>query len=78
MQNLRTQNKIIYNWIGNIEKPQLTVLCTTYNHEKYIEETIQGFLIQETDFPFEIIIHDDASTDHTADIIRRYEARFQN
>ena len=42
-----------------MNKPIVTVACTTYNHEKYIEQTIRGFLIQKTTFPIEIIIHDD-------------------
>lgn len=54
----------------------MTVCCTTYNHERYVSEAIESFLMQETDFPFEIIIHDDASTDGTAKIIREYEERY--
>lgn len=51
----------------------VSVLCLAYNHEKYIADAIEGFLMQKTSFPFEIIIHDDASTDGTAEIIRQYE-----
>lgn len=54
----------------------LSVCCTTYNHEKYVREAINGFLIQKTDFPFEIIIHDDASTDRTADVIFEYVEKY--
>lgn len=50
----------------------VSVCCITYNHEKFIGQAIEGFLIQKTNFPFEIIIHDDASTDSTANIIREY------
>jgi len=56
--------------------PLVSVVCTTYNHENYIEETIKGFLIQQTDFPIEIIIHDDASTDNTVDVIKKYEKEY--
>ncbi|MCF6346902.1 MAG: glycosyltransferase [Flavobacteriaceae bacterium] len=56
-------------------KPLLSICCTSYNHGKYIEETIQGFLIQKTTFPIEILIHDDASTDNTAEIIKKYEKK---
>ena len=57
-------------------EPVLSVLCHTFNHAGYIAETIEGFLSQVVDFPCEIIIHDDASTDGTADIVRDYERRF--
>lgn len=46
-----------------------------YNHEKYIAQMLDGALMQQTDFPFEIVIGDDASTDRTPDIIRQYIAR---
>jgi len=53
-------------------KPLVSICCTAYNHEKYIRDAIDGFLSQKTDFVFEILIHDDASTDQTATIIREY------
>ena len=55
-----------------IKKPVVSICCTAYNHEKFIQQAIEGFLIQKTSFPFEIIIHDDASTDKTAAIVRGY------
>src|SRR5690348_7811724 len=58
-----------------ISDPLVTVWCSTYNHEKYIADAIEGFLKQETDFPIEIFIHDDASTDRTPEIIREYAER---
>lgn len=73
----RTEAQIMQNWKTQ-EPPLVSICCITYNHEKYIEDALEGFLIQETDFPFEILIHDDASTDKTADIIREYEARYPN
>lgn len=57
-------------------KPVVSICCITYNHEKYISDAIESFLMQETSFPFEIIIHDDASTDNTANIIRKYQKRY--
>lgn len=57
-------------------KPLVSVICITYNHEKYIRQTLEGFIMQRTTFPFEIIVHDDASTDSTADIIREYVAKY--
>lgn len=56
-------------------KPLVSVCCITYNQENYIAEAIEGFLMQKTDFPIEILIHDDASTDKTADIVREYEKK---
>lgn len=50
----------------------VSIICTTFNHEKYIESCLEGFLSQHTDFEYEIIIHDDCSTDNTAEIIRKY------
>ncbi|GEM_PF-445013 len=57
-------------------KPLVSICCITYNHEKYIAEAIESFLMQETDFPIEIIIHDDASTDRTPEIIKEYEEKY--
>lgn len=76
MENLRTEEEIISSWKGDLDKPVVSICCITYNHELYIEDALKGFLTQETDFPFEILIHDDASTDRTADIIRQYEAKY--
>ncbi|NLD47019.1 MAG: glycosyltransferase [Clostridiaceae bacterium] len=56
--------------------PLVSVCCITYNHEKYIAEAIESFIMQKTDFPIEIIIHDDASTDNTANIIKGYEKKY--
>lgn len=50
----------------------VSVYCLAYNHEKYIRDALEGFVCQKTQFSFEVIIHDDASTDNTADIIRSY------
>ncbi|WP_292521854.1 glycosyltransferase [Methanoculleus sp.] len=57
-------------------EPLVSICCLTYNHEDCIHDAVESFLMQETDFPFEIIIHDDASVDATADIIREYERRY--
>lgn len=54
----------------------VSICCTTYNHEKYINETIDSFLAQKTNFKFEILIHDDASTDLTQSIIREYTSKY--
>ncbi len=77
MVNLRTEKEIIQAW-NPADKTLVSVACITYNHEKYIEDAIEGFLVQETDFPFEILIHDDASTDNTANIVREYAEKYPN
>jgi glycosyltransferase involved in cell wall biosynthesis len=55
--------------------PLVSICCLTYNHEPYIRRAIEGFLIQKTNFLFEVIIHDDASTDLTASIIEEYRIK---
>ncbi len=55
---------------------KLSVICLTYNHEKFIGQALEGFVKQKTNFPFEVIVHDDASTDGTADIIRQYQQQY--
>lgn len=57
-------------------RPFVFVCCLTYNHEKYIEDALKGFVMQKTDFPFLAVVIDDCSTDGTADIVRRYEAQY--
>ena len=56
--------------------PVVSVVCITYNHINFIRDSIEGFLNQETAFPVEIFVHDDASTDGTADIVREYQQRY--
>jgi glycosyltransferase involved in cell wall biosynthesis len=56
--------------------PVVSIFCITYNHGKFIRDAIEGFLMQETTFPVQIFIHDDASTDGTAQIVKEYAAKF--
>lgn len=78
MKDMRTEKEITDSWIYSINQPLVSITCITFNQESYIENTLKGFLVQKTDFPIEILIHDDASTDGTADIIRRYEKEYPN
>lgn len=55
---------------------KVSILCLAYNHAKFIRQALDGFIMQKTNFPFEVIIHDDASTDGTADIIREYAKKY--
>ncbi len=55
---------------------KVSICCLTYNHEKYIKKALNSFLNQKTNFKYEILIHDDASTDKTAEIIREYEKEY--
>ena len=57
----------------DIDVPLVSIVCTAYNHHDYIENTLEGFVMQQTSFPFEIIVHDDASTDDTVKVIKKYE-----
>lgn len=54
----------------------VTVYCITYNHIGLIEKALQGFLMQKTDFKYEVWVHDDASTDGTIEILRKYEKQY--
>lgn len=69
-----TQEQIMQNWNGEI--PLVSISCITYNHEPYIVQALNGFLMQKTTFPFEVLIHDDASTDGTTEIIKDYAQKY--
>lgn len=56
--------------------PLVSVCCITYNHASFIRKCLDGFLMQQTDFPIEILIHDDCSTDGTTEIIKEYAAQY--
>lgn len=54
----------------------VSVLCTAFNHGKYIRQTLESFVTQQTDFPFEVLVNDDCSSDDTAEIIREYAEKY--
>lgn len=54
----------------------VSILTLAYNHEPYIRQCLDGIVMQRTNFRFELLIHDDASTDETANIIREYEKKY--
>ena len=59
-----------------MDEPKVTVICLAYNQAPFIRDALEGFVRQQTTFPFEVVVHDDASTDGTADIIREYVQRY--
>lgn len=54
----------------------VSISCITYNHAPYIRACLDGFLMQKTSFVFEILIHDDCSTDGTREIIEEYSEKY--
>lgn len=57
-------------------KPLVSISCITFNHAPFIRECLNSFLMQRTTFPFEVVIHDDASTDGTKEIIEEYTSKY--
>ena len=55
-----------------MQLPLVSICSITYNHAPYIRQCLGGFLMQKTNFKYEIIIHDDASTDGTTEIIKEW------
>lgn len=58
--------------------PLVSICSITYNHAPYIRQCLDGFLMQKTNFKYEIIIHDDCSTDGTTEIIKEYAEKYPN
>lgn len=56
--------------------PLVTIKCMVYNHEPFLRQCLDGFVMQKTNFPFEAIVHDDASTDGSVAIIREYAEKY--
>ena len=71
----KTEKEIMKNW-GSNKMPLVSMCCITFNHEKFISSALDSMLMQETNFPFEIIIRDDCSTDKTANVIEEYAEKF--
>ena len=59
-----------------MDNPKLSVVLITYNHEPFIRECLEGIFSQETDFPFEVVVGEDCSTDNTRDVIREFDERY--
>lgn len=59
-----------------MEKPLVSICCQTFNHGAYLKECLDGFVNQKTNFKYEILVHDDASTDNTPKILKEYENKY--
>ncbi len=70
-RTLPSESEIRKNWNNDVE-PLLSIVCIIYNHFNFINDCVRGFLLQETNFPFNIIFYDDASDDSTVDVIGEY------
>ena len=55
---------------------QVSIICNVFNHEKYLRDALDGFVKQQTTFPFEVLVHDDASTDGSVAILKEYEEKY--
>lgn len=62
----------------NNTKPLVTIRCLVYNHEPFLRDCLEGFVMQHASFPFEAVVHDDASTDNSAAIIMEYAEKYPN
>lgn len=71
-----TEEEIISGWDSENQKPLVSVMCHCFNHEDFIKDALNSILMQKTNFNFEIIVHDDASTDSSAEIIKQYTDRY--
>lgn len=58
------------------EKIMVSIVCNTFNQADYIAEALESFVMQRTNFSYEILVHDDASTDSTVQIIKTYEEKY--
>ncbi len=56
--------------------PKVSIVSISYNQEKYIAKTLESFVMQQSDFGFEVVIADDCSTDKTAEIIKEYATKY--
>lgn len=66
------------NEVKKTIEPLVTVRCLCYNHSKYLRDALDGIVNQKTNFPFIAIIHDDASTDGSQEIIKEYADKYPN
>ncbi|MGF1853517.1 glycosyltransferase [Vibrio satsumensis] len=77
MSDLRNEKNIIDSWDYK-DKVYVSIICPTFNQEEYIRSALDGFLTQLCDYKFEIVVHDDCSTDQTTNILNNYKERYPN
>ena len=58
------------------DQPKVIIRCLVYNHERFLRDCLDGFVMQRTNFPFKAVVHDDCSTDSSAAIIREYAEKY--
>lgn len=58
------------------KRPLVSVICLTYNQELFVRDCFEGFVMQQTSFPYEVLVYDDASTDSTPIIIKEYTDKY--
>lgn len=75
---MNSPEQIIFHQWNEDLKPLVSIVCFAYNHELYIRNALESFINQKTNFRVEIIIHDDASKDNTANIIKSYVEQYPN
>jgi hypothetical protein len=74
MDNCPNEAEIMQRW--DTSKEGVSILCTTFNHARFISMALAGFFSQISTHPFEVIVRDDASTDGTGDILKKWEERY--
>jgi glycosyltransferase involved in cell wall biosynthesis len=60
----------------SVKTPLVSICCLVYNQEKHVRQSLESLLMQRTSFQYEIILHDDASTDSTRKIVEEYSLKF--
>ena len=71
-----SEEEICKNWKNTSSKPFVSICTTSYNHEKLLHEALDSFLMQKTNFSFEIVIDEDCSVDNTKEVIREYAEKY--
>lgn len=75
LNNCPDEAEIMARWTRP-EDEAISVVCVTFNHERFIDMALASFFSQQTSHPFEVLVRDDASTDATVDIVRRWQQRY--